>query len=283
MNIRTIFEDNINEYSDLVDRDVAENMGRMYYRGIAAHSPEDNRLLSLLIWELKSVESSHDTESDIKWIYAVEPSYLEELLADYHMEAIYEDVKRTTFESAAPEDDNTLALGKCGFSLSRTESRDIDVTVKECLELSIAKKKAPHYVQSIVFLDNNEFYQGLMNILFRYDDPALEDLAYLPKDWYEQSVSCYTKTDGKVTGLLLLHVRPSGILVPVLFFAVGADSRMNLIEMLRFSIRKAADIYPENTVIRVHRRNREVTALSGKLFPGKKGEAAISGTRTEAK
>ncbi len=161
------------------------------------------------------------------------------------------------------------------------ESRDIDVTVDECKALFIAKKAAPSYVQSILNLTNEEFYQGLMNILFKYDNPALEDLAYLPKKWYEQSVSCYIKTDGKVTGFLLLHACPSGILIPVLLFAVGADSRMSLVEMMRFSIQKAAEIYPGNTVIRIHRRNGSVAALSNKLFPDKKGEPAIAGERFE--
>ncbi len=127
------------------------------------------------------------------------------------------------------------------------------------------------------------FYQGLMNILFRYDDPAQEDLAYLPKEWYEQSVSCFMRTDGKVSGFLLVHACPSGILVPILFFAVGTDFKISLIEMLRFSIRRAAEIYPEETVIRIRRRNTEVKALSGKLFPGKKGEPVLVCRRREEK
>ncbi len=49
MDIRTILDNNIHEYSDCVDKDVAENMNRLYYRGIAAHDPDDENLLSLLI------------------------------------------------------------------------------------------------------------------------------------------------------------------------------------------------------------------------------------------
>ena len=44
MDIRTIFDDNINEYADHVDKDVAENMSRIYYRGMAGHDPDDNSL-----------------------------------------------------------------------------------------------------------------------------------------------------------------------------------------------------------------------------------------------
>ncbi len=210
-----------------------------------------------------------------------DPSFISPLLDGYRKEALNESVKRTFFESTSLKKEEKTALNDTGFSLRSAEGRDIDVTVDECSQLSFAKKEAPPYVQSIISINDQEFYQGLMNILFKYDNPALEDLAYLPKKWYEQTISCYTKTDGKVTGFLLVHACPSGILVPILLFAVGADNKMNLIEMMRFSVRKVAEVYPGNTVIRIHRRNSEVSALSGKLFPNKKGKPAVCGDRLE--
>ncbi len=36
MNIRELFYDNISEYADHIDPDIAENISRMYYHGIAA-------------------------------------------------------------------------------------------------------------------------------------------------------------------------------------------------------------------------------------------------------
>ncbi len=281
MDIRKIYDDNISDYSDLVDGDIAENMGRMNYRGIAGYDSETNDLLSMLIWELKTVGDSTETESELKWIYAVDSSFLSPMLEDYHNEAQSDDVSRTFFESSSLGKAAKAELGKCGFSLDFDESRDIFVTVEECKKLPITKKSTPPYIQSIANLDNQEFYQGLMNVLFKYEDPSQEDLAYLPKEWYEQSVSCYTKTDGKVTGLLLLHACPSGLLIPVLYYAVGADYKLNLIGMLRFSINRAAELYPGDTVIRIHRRNSEVKALSSKLFPGKKGEEITVGERSE--
>lgn len=98
MDIKGIFEDNIHQYSDYVSRDATEDMSRMYYRGIAGHDPDDDSLLSLLIWELKSVESSTDTQSELKWIYAADSTYLASLLDEYSEEAQSEDVGRTFFE-----------------------------------------------------------------------------------------------------------------------------------------------------------------------------------------
>lgn len=281
MDIKTLFEDNIANYSDIVDEDIAENMKRVYYRGLVGHDPDDESVLSLLIWEIKSVAESWDTESELKWIYTADPSYIALLLDSYSEEAHDESVRRTYFESTSLNAAQAAKLTEKGFSLKPVEGLDISVTLDDCAKLSIAKKKAPSYVKSLILLDEQEFCQGLMNILFKYDNPALQDLAYLPKEWFEQLVSCYIKTDDTVTGFLLVHPCPSGILVPVLFFSVGADYRMNLIEMLRFSIHSAMKIYPDNTIIRIRRRNKAVRDLSGRLFPDKKGEPAISGERME--
>ena len=281
MEFKQIFENNINEYADYIDSDVAENIRRLQYRGIAGHDPENNKLLSLLIWRLESVDGSLATDSELQWLYTADPAYISQLLNSYHDDSRLNGVRKTSFESTDMEAEKEAALIDCGFTIKQVESRDIDVTIDECNDLSIAQKDAPRYIQSIELLANHDFNQGLMNILFRYDDISQEDIAYLPKDWYEQSVSCYTKTDGKVTGLLLVHACPSGILLPVLFYAVGADFKQNLIGMLRFSIRKAAATYPGNTVIRIHRRNDNVKALSAKFFPEKKGAPAIAGERME--
>ena len=281
MEFRTLSDNSIYEYHDYVDDDIAENMIRLYYRGIASHDPDDSRPLSLLIWELKSVEDLRDTESELKWIYTADSSFLSPLLEEYGKEAQEEAVKKTFFESPPMESGEEAAFGACGFSLKHTESRDLHVTIEECRRLPVAKGKAPRYVESILYLDSQEFFQGIMNILFKHENPALEDLAYLPKNWYEQSVSCYTRTDGRISGFLLVHKCPSGILVPVLLFAVGADFKKSLMEMMRFSINRAAELYPEDTVIRIHRRNQEVAALSKKFFPDKKGDPAVAGKRTE--
>ena len=281
MNTKRVDADNIDEYSDYVDEDVSENMDRMYYRGLAAHDPDEDDLLSLLIWEIKSPDNEIKTRSELKWIYAADPSYISSVLDSYHDDALTDGVKMTYFESSSIDKEKENILRECGFTIRSVENRDIFVTVDECRKLSIARISAPPYVQSIDILEDSEFQKGLLNILFKDEDPSLEDIAYLPRMWYEPWVSCCTKTDGKVTGLLLVHACPSGILVPVLLFAVGADARINLIEMMRYSISQAAEIYPGDTLIRIHRRTRSLKKLSAKLFPGKKGEPAIAGTRPE--
>ncbi|MCR5733140.1 MAG: hypothetical protein K6G22_00915 [Lachnospiraceae bacterium] len=137
------------EYADLIDKDVAEDLVRKCYRGMTVRDSSSDDLLSLLIWELKSAEYSDDAEAELKWIYAEDPSSIYPLPEGYHREALNDKVRRTFFESGSLGKDKQQALDQCGFSLRKTESRDIHVTVDECKALSIAKKNAPPYVKSM--------------------------------------------------------------------------------------------------------------------------------------
>ena len=279
MNIKEIMEDNIEDYSSVISDDVAENMERMYFRGLACHDDDDN-IQSAIIWELRSVEKDADTEAQIECVYAENPDSLGTLLEEYHNQATDEDVVRTFFELTSLDDKVGSALGGCGFDVSSVESRDVIIPVSELRTLPLMKKRPPDYVKSIADLDLKSYHQGIMKILFKDDVSAMEDLSYIPKTWFEQDVSCYVTTDDKVNGFLLVHEFPSGILMPVLYNATGPDFLKDLAYMMIYSIAWAAKKHPDAKVL-VRRRNKNVAAMVGKLFPGKKGFPAMAGKREE--
>ena len=282
MNFLDLYSDNISDYSEWIDPDVAENINRAYYRGLAAHDVYDDSLKALMIWELKSLEEEEeDTEAEIAWIYSETPGVVDPLIREYENVIRTNEVKRSFFESTKIDQDTADALEDCSFSVSSVESGSLRIPLKEFIDLPFAKKKAPAYVQNIGSLDGMEFCQGIMNLLCRTEVTSVEDLSYLPKDWFDQNISCCIKTDGKVNSFLLIHVCPSGVLMPVLFFAVGADYRQNLLEMMRFSIREAARRHAGDTPVLIRRRTKEVTMLMSKLFPEKKGAPAFAGDRKE--
>ena len=281
MSVVELREDNIDEYLAWVDEDNAEDMSRAYYRGIAYHDDESDDFVAALIWQLKSVESTYDTEAELEWFYCVEPEHLNLALKEYKKRAKLDDVTRTYFENTELNDEMCKVLKKRGFKLSEVESREVRVSVRELSELSIVGKKVPQYVQSIGSILESEFNQGMARIIFKKNVGALEDMCYLPKEWYDQNVSCCVKTDGKVNGLLLVHTYPSGIITPVLFYATGPDYKYNLAYMLRFSIQAAIAHYRESTTVLIRRRTGETKNLFKKLFPKKTGEMAVAGERTE--
>ena len=281
MSIIEIDEDNIEEYADIVDQDIAENMERTYFRGLVCHDPGDDSVKAAMIWELQSVEKDTDTESRIDWIYADGTDNLEPLLEAYREKNAEEEVKRSFFEIPSLDEQIGSALGGCGFDVESVESRVVRLTVDELAANPLAKKKAPDFVQSISGLDIKSYHQGVMKLLFQPDACPLEDMCYIPKTWFDQDVSCYVTTDGKVNGFLLIHEFPSGILMPLFFRASGPDASHHIAYMMIYSMQKAAEKYPGDRVVLVKRRAANIEAIVNKLFPGKKGQPATAGQRKE--
>lgn len=281
MIIRELYEDNIYDYMEWLDRDMAENMSRMYFRGIACHDDLDEILKAALIWELKSVETQEATESEIAWIYDDDQEYMDAAFDEYSERVSDDDVSRSFFESKDINKKTEGTLADRGFELTSKESRDLLIPLGEFRSLSILKKNPPKFIHSLELVETTEFNEGMIRILFNKNVSGLEDLCYLPKEWYDQRVSCCVRTDGRINGLLLVHRYPSGTMRPVLFYSSGSDYRHNLLDMMRFSISSALDTYPDDTVVLIRRRNEYITALMTKLFPGKKGEPATMGQRLE--
>ena len=172
-------------------------------------------------------------------------------------------------------------FSKLKFKTTKRESRDIYTTVGELAGNKIAAKKAPSYIMSISDISYREFRQGIIGCLYNGKKGMVEDLSTLSMDWYEPELSCVVKTDDELTGFLLIHKFPSGVLMPLLFYAGGPNYRMDLLDMMRFSVRNAASIYPAETKVLIRRHNDAVRALSDKLFPGVQGEEILFGERPE--
>ncbi len=63
--------------------------------------------------------------------------------------------------------------------------------------------------------------------------------------------------------------------------AFGPDFQKDMMYMIRFAIRQAAGIYPEDTKVILPRRDESVTKLTSYLFPGTVGMQCIYGERNE--
>ena len=276
-----LHEFNINNYMDVIGPDRAEDISRYYYRGVACLDDLDDTLKAALIWELKSVERDEDTSSEIMWIYDKDSEYLEYALDEYSKRVIEEDASRSFFELAGIGDSEEKLLSASGFELLPVESRDLRIPLGEFRQLHTLRKKAPGYIRSLGEINNDMFDQGLIKIMFNRNAGGLEDMYYLPKDWFDEKVSCCVMTDGMVNGFLLVHIYPSGLMMPVFFSSSGPDSRYNLLEMMRFSVHSALEAYPEDTTVLIRRRNESVRKLAEKLFPGKTGDMVMSGERNE--
>ena len=126
-----------------------------------------------------------------------------------------------------------------------------------------------------------QFWQGITNCVLHDKKGLMDDLAVMAKDWYDPQISCYVMTDGRINGFFLIHRTPSGILMPVLLTAIGPDSRLDLLNMLSYTINATVENYPADTKIEIRRHAEYVNALVSFLLPGRKGETVWTGSRIE--
>lgn len=275
-----ISEENLDDFMPLLGEDISDDVRRVYYHAFGVLD-DDDEALGAFVYEILNSESEEDTRSRISFAKSDDTTTLEEMVQYYKENSVKEG---EILESFCELDDevSAKAFAKDGFSFKKRESENITISLKDLEATVLAKKaKIPDYVGSIESLTVLQFRDAVKQILFKGHKGILEDVAFLPKNWFDNSISAYVTSGGMICGLFLVRKSPSGMLVPVLYFAYGPESRMHLLHMLRFTAQKALELYPGNTKVMILRRSDAIKALAGKLLPGKSGEEIFFGTRKE--
>ena len=280
MNIMEISEENLEDFLPLLGEDMSEDVKRVYYNGIGAVN-EDGKAVGAFVYELLNAESEEDTKGRICFFKSESEEVLNGI-GDYYDEncAEEEDVVETFYEFESEE--NAKLLEEIGFSLGKKESDTISITLGEISKTELGNKKnIPSYVGNIEELSILQFRDAVKQILFKGHTGVYADIPYLPKNWFDNSVSACISSGGKNPGLFLIRRNPSGVLIPVLFFAYGPEYQKNLIYMMRYSVQQALALYPPDTVVKIKRSSAAARALTGKLLPGRSGMEIFFGERRE--
>ncbi len=158
-----------------------------------------------------------------------------------------------------------------------------------CVKLSditsnraLMSKKFPKDITPLSKMELLQFRQGISNCLFSGVTGICEDLALLPKEWYDEDVSCAFVDGECATGFFLVHMLPDGSVMPVLLFASGVDSKRNILNMLRYATLAASQKYEKDSSIIVRRHEDRTRKLAQYLFPEARGRAVNAGEREES-
>ncbi|MBO6137494.1 MAG: hypothetical protein J6O71_02685 [Lachnospiraceae bacterium] len=280
MEIIEISEENLESFGPLLGEDLTEDIKRIYYNGIGV-ADEDGKALGALVYELLNAESEEDTKARICRLKAADKEVLDALTAFYADSSTKEnEVDKSFYELS--EEDEAKTLNGIGFSMEKREGDALDVTLEELSRTSLGKQKIlPEHVGNIEALSVLQFRDAVKQILFKGHRGLIEDIPYLPKSWFDSSVSSCVSSGGMVPGLFLIRRTPSGVLIPVLFFSYGPESKKDLLYMMRYSLQKALQIYPPETVVRIYRRTHSIRAITDNIIPNQKGKEIFWGERDE--
>ncbi len=280
MELFDISSDNADEFISYFGEDVAEDMKRVFFRGIGVKNDQDG-MIGAFVYELSDLESDSDTKSVIRFAKSDSDEVSNAIQQCYKDEAVYDnDISETLYES----DDEALtdALVAEGFSREKKENDFVTISLGELTAHPILKSRPlPDYISDLGVLSVMQYRSAVKSILFKGKVGLLEDLAYLPMTWFDREVSSCSISNGKVDGLFLVRATPSGVLMPVLFYAYGQDYVKNLVMMLIHSSEAAKKKYPADTVVKIGRKRKESRDMVSRLIPGIKGKEIFFGNRKE--
>ncbi len=280
--IETILEYNMEKYAPLMGEDMVQDVHREFYRAYGASDGEENAV-GVMVYEICGADNEdEDIKSKIRLLTSESDEALDLFHEMYREEGVYgEDIRESSYW--LEEEKCASSCKRAGFSKEQKENETVMTTLAKASEIPyvVKTKKLPPYIQSIDSLSPEMFRQAIKDALFSGRKGVVEDLGYLEKEWFENTVSACTITDNKVSGLFLIRVTGSGIIEPVLLFASGPESRQHLALMIAYSIKKGVEKYPPDSQIRINRARKEIRDLVDKLFPGIKGNDAFYGIRKE--
>ncbi len=282
MNIIEINQDNAWEYSTYVGDDMAENLSRIYYRGLIALD-DRKEPVSGIIWELIGFEAQKNVESRIKWFRAEDEDAAKKLFDAYTRRNNSDHVQKSTFViPVKTEGAEKKLLKEAGFSVRLTEGDDIVVSLRELTELPLIKNKpVPYNVNAINSMTIRNFRNTISKSIAMGKRGVCEDLEYLAMAWFDTDVSCYVQGASDVSGIMLFHERPSGIVSIALMVAFDQDFSKTLPAMMRFFVASCKEKYSLDTLIHFSRHNQPSFLLSEKLLPRGFGSPVYAGERME--
>ena len=281
MDIVLLTEDNIFDYEGFLTEDVAENIGRTYYRGLVCIDGEEP--VSGMVWEYKNVIKEENIESNIIWFTAGSKEASDLMFEEYKSQIKEMNVVKSTFTLPAKTGKTEKQILKeAGFSVALSEGDEITARLSEIIEIDLVKK-APTSddINPLRFITQRGFNSAIRRLVSSGLYGRCEDLEDLPRAYFENDVSCYSEDDGMINGIFLCHKRPSGKLEISMMASIGKEGVKALPLMIGLAAKSAFENYPPETEIVIDRHNYASLALGEKLFPRGFGIPVYTGSRSE--
>ncbi len=279
MTIIDVTKDNASDFEGVLGVDLISDLSRNFYRGMASVD-DDNVCNGAFVYELLGVDSRKENTSVIRHFTAESDEIKSQLMDKYENNIKEEYVKKSFYETA--EADTAAFYESRGFSKEEGESSELAITVAD-LELLPFNRQArmPEYIKSLHDVSVLQYRTFLKKLLIKEIRGAVEDLAYLPQNWFDREASSCSVSDNKLDGIFLVRKTPSGELRPQLYTAFGPDYLKILGRMLIRTVNYVIENYPPYTKVVISRHSKEVMALTQRLLDGYKGTPCFTGNRDE--
>lgn len=280
MNTIILDSENISAYDGYIPEDIAENIGRTYYRGIVIEQGAEP--VAGMIWDIRNAESE-DAEDHICWLHTRDEEAGSRLFDAYKDSILSDGISRTSFSLPAKTSKvEKSVLKNAGFSVSLMEGDQIVARLSEISKIPVfGKIKENEGIIPLRSITQRGFNVAVRKFAKQGYSGRCADLEYLSRSFFENDISCYSEQDEAINGLFLCHMSPSGRIVIEMMAATGANYQMLILQMIAKALKSAIEIYPSETEVVIDRHNYSSLALGEKLFPRGFGMPVYIGSREE--
>lgn len=281
-------EINVEEYAQYLGWEIAENIGRAFFRGLVLREDDVDRVFGWLIWELKNMESKEKVKSIIHWFEADDSEQTEILFSRYKELIAADNVEESTILIPATRERQRMRqiLKKQGFDMMLMEGDCVAVKLGEILKMPIFEKSQTRsrFVYPLDDMSLRSYRRVITKLSMLGQKGACEDLAFLPKGYFEKNISCFYEENEEVRGVLLFHKTPGGSLELKVMRALSNNNKVTsqiILSLMMNAIETMKENCSEQTEVVVDRHNHSAFLLSEKLFPRGFGKPVYGGSRKE--
>ncbi len=283
MEIKELNLENISDYRGNIPEDIAENIGRIYYRGLIME--DAGTFLAGMIWEIKNAAFNQDAgkTAHIVWLSFSLDEACPDLFKAFDEMIAEEGIVKTTFTLPAKTNKTEKAMLKSlGFSVSLMEGDSITAKLSEISSFNfVGKIKPTEEIMPLSAITQRGFNSALKRMVSKGHFGLCEDIESLPRGHFENDISCYCEQDGIVCGLFLCHLTASGKLLVEMMAYNGNDSSKYIVQMICKAVEAASEKYSPETEVIINRHNYASLALGERLLPRGFGIPVYVGERKE--
>ena len=183
---------------------------------------------------------------------------------------------------ARGHDKEKKALKNAGFKVSLGEDDIVTAGFSVVKAMPVfAIKKRLESIHQLKDMTDTLYNKTIREMLFKNLFGLCEDIAFLPRDYFDNDVSCYYENGKEVRGVMLVHKSAGNKIRPELMTGWGADYAKIIPLLISHSVYFAGEFYDPGDTVVIDRHNIQSLALIEKLLPQKIGNPIFVGERIE--
>lgn len=282
MQIIGLTKEKVNDYVDFLTEDIADYIGREFICGFVCVKDGEDEPSAGIIWELGRGDDDLDTKSRILFIKALDEESMKVLLDEYTESAQLAECSGSYF--SLPDTLSSVeidALKKAGFSLEEKEGTVISIPLSKIVNTLIKDGyDRDENIKPLYEAEDRLFDSMIAGLGIDGYYGICEDLAFLPRDFFDNDISCYYEDDEEILAVLLAHKRPSGQIEIDLLHGFDNDPNY-VLNIMKQTVLLARDKYEPSTQFLIDRHDERAQVVSKKLFSNIKGDKVYVGSRVE--